>query len=327
MINILQYKRYIPVILVFFTSCIPPVQGPPPDPRSFDQADTDLLDLIESLPYFEDFMYALEKANLTYLMEENGPYTVFAPVQASFSVFRNKYKINHLDEFPEDKLADILLYHFIHGDWTLAEIPPGYHATLLRERTTGNPIDLYVEKNDIFRINGLNTIDEPDLGTLNGYIQSIKSILDIPTVLDQLANNKDFSMIFEILKRGDLDPELMDHFSNIDPVTFLAPTNKAVESFLEAHPDWQTVHDIPSENLNDILRNHLVINRNIVLNNMKKDLNLNSEYGQEFTVHIDYPEWSVLGASKKLANLTIRDIQAVNGIIHQIDRVLSPESD
>ncbi len=233
--------------------------------------------------------------------------------------------ILHLDEFPEDKLADILLYHFIHGDWTLADLPPGYHATLLRERTTGNPIDLYIEKNDIFRINGLNTIDEPDLATINGYIHSINSILKIPSMLDHLSNNKEFSMIIEVLERNDLDPDLLDHLTNGDPVTFLAPADKAIESFLGAHPNWQTVDDIPSDSLNDILRNHLIINRNIVLNNIKNDLILTSEYGQEFTVHIDYPEWSVLGASKKLATLSTRDIQAINGIIHQVDRVLLPE--
>jgi uncharacterized surface protein with fasciclin (FAS1) repeats len=320
-----QHTYFIFILVFFVTSCIPPVQGPPPDPRSFDQPDTDLYDLGESLPYFEDFMYALEKTHLTYLMVENGPYTVFAPVQASFSIFRINNMINHLDEFPEDKLAEILRYHFIYGKWNLADMPPGYHATLLRERTTGNPIDLYIEKKDVFRINGLNTIDEPDLATVNGYIQSIKTILKIPFMIDHLLYNKEFSLILEILERDDVDPDLLGHFRKGDPVTFLAPTDNAIISFLGAHPQWQTVQDIPSDSLNDILKNHLVNNHNIVLNNIKKDSTLTTEYGQEFTIHIDYPQWSILGGSKKLANLSIRDIQAANGIIHQIDRVLIPE--
>ena len=44
----------------------------------------DLQGLGYALPYFEDFMYAMEKTYLTYLMEDEGPYTVFIPVQASF---------------------------------------------------------------------------------------------------------------------------------------------------------------------------------------------------------------------------------------------------
>jgi transforming growth factor-beta-induced protein len=318
----IQHSHCILFLVLFFTSCIPPVQGPPPDPRSFDEPDTDLLDLGGTLPYFEDFMYALEKTHLTHLMEEEGPYTVFAPVQASFSIFRAENMIKHLDDFPSDKLADILRYHFIQGEWTLANIPSGYHATLLPEKSSGNPIDIYIEKSDVFRINGLNTIDEPDLATANGYIQSIKTILKIPSLIDHLSINKDFSLILEILERSDLDPDLMDHLSNADPITFFVPKNEAILSYLGAHPLWETIHDIPSGTLNDILRNHMIFNHNIVLNDVKKDRILRPESGQEFTIHIDYPEWSVLGKSGKVANLSIRDIQAANGIIHQIDRVL-----
>jgi uncharacterized surface protein with fasciclin (FAS1) repeats len=321
----IKHSYFALILVLFFTSCIPPVQDPPRDPRSFDEPDTDLLDLGGTLPYFEDFMYALDKTHLTHLMVENGPYTVFAPVQASFSIFRAENMIKHLDEYPLDKLADILRYHFIQGEWTLADIPSGYHATLLSERTTGNPVDLYIEKRDVFRINGLNTIDEPDLGTANGYIQSIKTILTIPSVFDHLAVNRDFSLILEIIERGDLNQDLINSISNADPITFFAPTNTAILSFLGTHPSWKTVHDIPSESLNDILRNHLVIHDNIVLNDLKKDTSLITESEQEITIQIDYPEWSIQGPSKKLANLSIRDIQAVNGIIHQVDRVLLPE--
>jgi len=139
---------------------------------------------------------------------------------------------------------------------------------------------------------------------------------------DHLSNNNEFSLILEILERDDLDPELKDHISNRDPVTFLAPSDKAILSFLEEHPMWRTVRDIPSETINNIIRNHLVINGNIVLADLYEDIIMTSAYGQELTIHIDYPEWSVLNESKKQANLSIRNIQAVNGIIHQADRVL-----
>ncbi len=321
----IQSSYFALILVLFFTTCIPPVQDPPQDPRSFDVPDTDLLDLGVALPYFVDFMYALDKTHLTHLMEDDGPYTVFAPVQASFSIFRTENMINHLDEYPTDKLADILRYHFIQGEWTLTDIPSGYHASLLPERTTGNYIDLYIEKHDVFRINGLNTIDEPDLATSNGYMHSINTILTIPSMLDHLRVNGDFSLIKEILEREDLDQDLINSISNADPVTLFAPTNKAILSFLGTQPSWETVHDIPSELLNDILRNHLIIHHNIVLNNLKKDTSLITESDKEITFRIDYPDWSVLGPSKKLANLTIRDIQAANGIIHQVDRVLLPE--
>jgi len=306
------------------TSCIPPIHDRPPDPRTFDRSDTDLLELGYALPYFKDFMYALEITNLTYLMEEEGPYTVFAPVQASFSIFRMENKINHIDQFPEDELSEILRYHFIPGKWSLSGIPEGYHATLLSEKSTGNPIDLFVEKYDIFRINGLYIIDEPDLSTKNGYIHSIKSVLDIPTILDHLSINHEFSLFLEMLSRKDIDTDYLTLLSDDNPDTFFVPTNQAILSLLDNYPAWQTIDDIPAETLNEIIKNHHIRDENIVLNEVKEDLILTSINGNDLTIQIDYPKWKVIDKNSRTARINIQDIQGRNGIIHQIDRVLIP---
>jgi uncharacterized surface protein with fasciclin (FAS1) repeats len=269
-------------------------------------------------------MCALEKANLTYLLKERGPYTVFMPVQASFVEFRSDYNIKHIDQMPEDELAEILLYHFISGNWMISDIPAGYHPTLTLERTTGNPIVLFVEKNGVFRLNGINTLDEPDLHSTNGFIQSIKTVLKIPTVLDHLSVNEDFSLIFEIISRKDLDPELVSLISGNGPFTLLVPTNKAILSYIESNHDWQTIDDIPGPILSDILVNHLVQSKNIVLDKQKEDLNFSTMNKNNITIQVDFPKWSIMDEHKRLAYINIRDIQGVNGVIHQIDRVLLP---
>lgn len=51
-----------------------------------------MLEVGYGLPIFEDFMYAMEKTRLTYIMEEEGPYTIFAPIGVSFTEFRNENK-------------------------------------------------------------------------------------------------------------------------------------------------------------------------------------------------------------------------------------------
>jgi uncharacterized surface protein with fasciclin (FAS1) repeats len=269
-------------------------------------------------------MYAMEKTLLTYLLEEDGPYTVFAPVQSSFTIFRKENKITHIDQFPEGKLAEILRYHIIPGRWSLSSIPEGYHPTLLPEKTTGNPIDLYIEKYDLFRLNGQVIIDEPDLATINGYIQSIKSVLDIPAILDHLLINRDFSLILEMLSRKDLDMDYLTLLSDEHPDTFLAPTNEAILSFIDRNPDWQTIDDISSHTLNELIGSHLFRGENIVMNEIPGDLTLTSMKGNDVTVRMDYPKWSIMDGNKKIARINIRNIQAVNGIIHQIDRVLLP---
>lgn len=318
--------RYLFIIYLasIAVSCIPPVEGPPPDPRSFDSPDTDLKDLGITLPYFGEFVYAMGRTNLTHLLEEDGPYTVFAPVQASFSMFREKHKIDHIDQYPKDKLSEILRYHFIQGKYSLSEMPEGYHQTLLLEKTTGNPIDLLIEKYDVFRINGLNVIDEPDLASVNGYIQSIKSVLEIPDLMDHLSINRDFSMILEILKRRDIDHDFITRLSDGNRITFFAPSNAAIRSYLDKHSDWETIDDVPPGILNEILSNHIVDQGNIVLEGIYPDISMTTLSGREVSVHIDYPKWKVMTGTTRLAELNIRDIQGSNGIIHQVDRVLLP---
>ncbi len=315
---------YILSALFIFNSCIPPVEGPPPDPRSFEPPDTDLLDVGYALPYLGDFMYAMHKTHLTDLIDEEGPFTVFAPIHVSFDKFRIENKIMHIDQYPEDNLRKILRYHVLPGNWSVLNMPDGYYATMLNEKTTGNPIDLYIEYNYIFRINGLNIIFEADLPSANGYMHAIKAVLKIPTMLDQLSVNKDFSLITEILNREDIDPDIKSLLSDDEPDTFFAPTDKAVISYLDNNPAWTTIEDIPTESLNEIIRNHLLSNDNIVMKGVKEDITLTLLNGNTVTVKIDYPKWSILQGSREIAGIDVKDIQGVNGVVHQIDKVLVP---
>lgn len=305
-------------------SCIPPAHEKPQDPRTFDPSDMDMLEMGYSLPYIKDFLYSLERTNLLYLMEDTGPYTVFAPVQQSFLNFRNKHGIDHLDQFSESELAEIMLYHFIPQKWSLEMIPEGYHPTLLPEKTTGNAVDLYIDKKSIIVLNGINYIDEPDMMAVNGYIHSLKSVLEIPALIDQLSFNSDFSLFMELLHRKDLDPEIINLLTDEDPITLLVPTDTAIEAFLLGHPAWDTISDIPTVDLNEIIYNHLVDQGNVVLSSILQDLTLSNMRGKEIKVHIDYPIWTVMEGNRRIARILTKDIQAVNGIIHEIDQVLLP---
>lgn len=323
MIKILQYKFFISVILVYIASCIPPVGEPPPDPRSFDEPDIDLLELGGTLPYFEDFMYAMKITHLDTLLV-GGPYTVFAPTQSSFSEFHKKFSITHSDQFPKDRLSEILRYHIIPGIYSLADFPEGYLPTLALENTTGNPISLLIENYDIFRINGRYILDEPDLATINGYIHSIGIVMEIPDLLVHLALNRDLSLILKILKRGDIESKFIMLLSSEDPVTFFAPSDAAIKSFIDNYPEWQSIDDIPAGVLNDMLLNHTVDNKNIVLKDIFPDISITTLSGREISVHVDYPRWNVMDGTTRIAKLNVRNIQGSNGIIHQVDRVLLP---
>jgi uncharacterized surface protein with fasciclin (FAS1) repeats len=320
----IRQRIYILSLIISFNSCIPPVEGPPPDPRSFDPPDTDLLDVGYALPILNDFMYVMQKTHLTDLLEDEGPYTVFAPIQISFEKFRIENRLINIDQYPEDDMRKILRYHVLPGRWSVFDMPSGYYETMLHEKTTGNPIDLYIEDDYIFWINGLNIIFDADLPSANGFIHAVKAVLKITTMLDQLSVNKDFTLISEIMNRKDIDPELKALLTDDVPDTFFAPTDKAILSFLDNNPAWSTIEDIPAESLNEIIRNHLLSNENIVMDGIKEDLMLTLSNGNTIVVKIEYPKWLIMQENRTIASINVKDIQGVNGVVHQVDRVLIP---
>lgn len=312
------------ITAVMMTSCIPPIHDAPPDLRTYSPSDANLLEIGYALPYLQDFMYSIERTYLTHLMEEEGPYTVFIPVQASFATFRMKYDISHLDQFPVSELAEILRYHFIRGRWALSSLRPGYYPTLLLEPTSGNPVVIFIENNSVFKLNGMYLLDEPDLYATNGYIHSIKSVLDIPTAQDLLSVNENFSLILELIRRDDLEPDLKSFLTNGGPFTFLAPDNNAIQSFIDNDPTWNSVDDIPVGVINSILKNHFIGGENVVMGTLKEDRSMTSAAGHDLRIEVDYKKWIIRDTNGKATYVTAKDIQAINGVIHQVDRLLIP---
>ena len=78
------------------------------------------------------------------------------------------------------------------------------------------------------------------------------------------------------------------------------------------------------EYLDGLIRNHMLINKNIVLSGIKEDMILTLLNGNAVTVKIDYPKWVIMDENRKIASINVKDIQGVNGVVHQVDRVLFP---
>jgi uncharacterized surface protein with fasciclin (FAS1) repeats len=267
----LKLPNYLYGLVLLITSCIPPINDIPDDPRKFDPPNTNLLELGSSLPYFKDYLKAMDQTNLSNILEYSGPYTVFMPNQNAFMNFRSELNISSTDELPDETLRDILLYHIIHGDWILSSIPDDYYPTLARERTTGNPISLYIVNTPIFRINGILALDEPDLRSVNGTIHSIDAVIRIPTVLTHLSINEEFSIIYELLQKEGLEIDGSTLLTEEGPITLLAPSNDAILTWVERNEFWQTPDDIPNEVIGRLFENHLIEDENLLSTDFIED--------------------------------------------------------
>ena len=133
------------------------------------------------------------------------------------------------------------------------------------------------------------------------------------TIVDIASSDKNFSTLVRALKAGDLVDTLKDK----GPFTGFAPTNDAFERL----PDG-TLEDVmkPANKakLQDILKHHVVQGRQMS-DKVAKQSTIAPMAGSSLRIRSK-------GDQVRIGEATIRqtDLEAENGIVHVIDRVLLP---
>lgn len=123
---------------------------------------------------FNTLVKAVEAAELVDLLTGEGPYTVFAPVDAAF----DRMPEGALDKLLQDpsKLRKILTYHVVSGDVrsdNLVEID---------EAPTVEGSVLVIDSSNGVKINQAIVVT-PDILTDNGVIHAIDSVL-MPAIME-----------------------------------------------------------------------------------------------------------------------------------------------
>lgn len=119
-------------------------------------------------PELEMLVAAVQRADLTGALSGDGPYTVFAPIDAAWEDM-------DLSAMDPDELANVLQYHVIEGDFESSQLSDGMTLEALdgndltiSTRATGDP-DFMVDDADIVY---------PDIESSNGTIHLINLVLD-----------------------------------------------------------------------------------------------------------------------------------------------------
>jgi uncharacterized surface protein with fasciclin (FAS1) repeats len=109
-------------VLVLSAACGETEEGPPREaPRTAaPPAQNSIVEVAQAAGQFSALLQAVEVAGLTETLQEGGPFTVFAPTDGAFANLPEGALEGLLDD-PE-ALADVLLYHVVPGEYTLAEL-------------------------------------------------------------------------------------------------------------------------------------------------------------------------------------------------------------
>ncbi len=269
----------------------------------------------------EDFtilVSALKKVGLDDDLSGDGDFTVFAPTNAAFLALLDELQVSGLDDIPDDVLTEVLLYHVVSGSKSSSIVETGYYNSLSAGPVDGYTLSFYVDMNSGM-INNRAKITQTDLEADNGVIHVIDKVILPMSITDHAIANENFSSLVAAVGKADLASTL-DNDEGM--FTVFAPVNSAFDAFLESND--LTFDDLTKEALTPILLYHTlgaVVPASMVESGYASSLS--TAFDNNLSVKIDVDNGVMLNGS---ANVVATDVVATNGIIHAIDKVITPQS-
>ncbi len=258
---------------------------------------------------FSTLVQALSKADLVNVLNGEGNFTVFAPTNEAFKALFNQLGVTGISDLSAETLKPILLYHVLGEEKKSGMLSSGYFNTLSPAQSSF--LSLYITSSGGVKINKNTSVIKADVDVKNGVIHAIDKVLLPPTVVDQALTNDNFSILVEaVVKAG-----LVETLKGAGPFTIFAPTNDAFRA-LFTQLGITGVNDLTAEQLTPILLHH-VVSGNI----RSSSLSAGSVQTLNGSINISITPSPTIGTNTKIV---ATDVQASNGVIHVIDKVLLP---
>ena len=258
---------------------------------------------------FNTLASALTAAELVEPLASGGPFTVFAPTDDAFGKLDQDALANTLQPASRPRLQQVLKYHVVEGEFFAKDLIGGRTLTTL----SGQRIRVGIAEGEV-RVND-SVITATDIRATNGVIHVIDSVL-IPTkqtIVDVASEAGQFKTLLAAAEAAGL----VDALSGAGSLTVFAPTDEAFANL----PDGTVESLLRPENreaLKSLLLYHVVegpvFASDAIAARSAKTIN-----GE--AVETSLRDGALfIDESRVLAN----DIEASNGVVHVIDRVLIP---
>lgn len=312
--------------VLFLTSCSNDDDGPVVVPEQT------IVDIAAANPDFSILVQALTKANLVATLDGNGPFTVFAPTNSAFTAFLSANGFANLDAVPTDVLTQVLLNHVVAGENLSSDLSTGYVKTLGKgSASTSNTLSMFINTTSGVVLNGGTTnggatVTTADIEASNGVIHVVNGVIGLPTIVNHAIANPSFGILVQALTRDD-QPDFVGILSGTanSPFTVFAPTDEAFVDLL-AELELSSLADVPQAVLENTLKYHVVIEANVLSTALTNNQSVTTFQGGTFTVELPTSGPQIRDANDRVSLIIATDVQASNGVVHAIDKVILPGS-
>lgn len=287
----------------------------------------DIVGIAIETPELSNLVAALERANLVETLSGSDNYTVFAPTDDAFAKFLSDNGFASLNDVPEGVLKQVLLNHVVAGDVKSASLTTGYGKTLATEASSGNNLSIYINTESGVRLNGVSDVTKADIDATNGTIHIVDAVIGLPTVVDFATADSTFSILVSALTRNDLTFDYVAALSTPNgtapaPFTVFAPTDDAFVNLL-SELGVASLGDIDEPTLKATLDLHAVAGANVLASALTDDMTVTT-LGGDITADVTGGA-KLTDSNGRISNIIVTDVQAANGVIHVIDKVVLPK--
>jgi uncharacterized surface protein with fasciclin (FAS1) repeats len=284
---------------------------------------------------FSTLVTALNRTGLTATLDGNGQFTVFAPTNDAFQTFFNSLGTGvTVDNVDANVLKSILLNHVVASEIKSADIPAATYVSTLSpiNSTTNAPtISMFVQKSGatVTLNGGIDSkgavVSTADVDASNGVIHIVNRVIQIPTLVDHVVDNPEFETLQTVVTSTDQAAVLaaLSGLTASAPATLFAPNNAA---FTTALGTGGFANGATAAQVTKVLQYHVTTAGNVrssqLSNNQVVPMFTNPI--QNTTIILGTGTVDVSDTANNLSRVFQADIQASNGVIHGVNRVLQP---
>ncbi len=261
--------------------------------------------------------------DLVTVLSGAGPFTVLAPDDAAFATFLDGAA---LVDVPTNVLSQVLLNHVIGGaisSTDLVGLGNGYTSS----SATGagsNPMSIYFNTDNGVVFNGISEVMTADVVGTNGIIHAVDAVIGLPTIATFATSNPALSILVDALAYADSGTPTVPYIDTVSdptagPFTVFAPTNDAFVDVL-GFLNLTALTDLTTDQVDTVLLYHIV-SQNIQSSGLPNGTV--GTLGGDITA--DNTAFTLTDANDRASNIlapSLVNIQAVNGVVHAIDKVI-----
>jgi transforming growth factor-beta-induced protein len=281
-----------------------------------------IVELAVANPEFSILVEAVLAAGLAETLSSPGPFTVFAPTNAAFAKLLGELGVSK-EALLANKplLTSVLTYHVLGARVLAGQIkdnstPSTVQGQAIRLDTDGGKVvitDASGRKSNVVAT---------DVQASNGVIHVIDTVIlpQSKNIVEIAVGLSDFSILVEAV----LAAELQGVLSGPGPFTVFAPTNQAFANLLGELGVSKEALLANKPLLTTVLTYH-VLGARVLANDIKDNSTPHTVQGQTFRLDTDGGKVVITDAAGRKSNVVATDVQASNGVIHVIDKVILPK--